>query len=106
MLLLGVRIALVLKRAQRGNQARSRLSGFDYRVYIAALRSNIRIGETLAELLNFLFPQALAFGLGRAFDLPFVDDVYGTFGSHDGNFRRGPGEIRIGADVFAGHNAM
>src|SRR6202030_154471 len=57
-------------------------------------------------LRDLLLAQRLAFRLWRVFDLALVNNVYGAFRTHNGDFRRGPREVGIGADVLAGHDAV
>ena len=103
---LGVRVALGFERAQGGDEFRARLRRLDDGVDVAALGGDVGIGEALAELGDFFAAQALAIGFGRALEFALVDDVDRAFGAHHGDFGRGPGEIRVGADVFAGHDAV
>ena len=106
MFLFWVGVALVFERAQRGDEFRARLGRLDDGVDVAALGGDVGIGEALAELGDFFSAQALAVGFGGAVEFALVDDVDGALGAHDGNFGGGPGEVRVGANVFAGHDAV
>ena len=93
------------RRRGRGKRS-SRLRRLDDCVNVTALGGDVGIGETFAELGDFLAPQTLAVRFGRAINFAFIHDAHGAFGTHDGNFRSGPGKIRVGANVLAGHDAI
>src|SRR5260370_28052015 len=64
------------------------------------------MGETVAKSSNFLLAKRLALGFGNFVELALVDDVYGAFGAHDGDFRGGPGEIGVRSNMFRSHDAV
>src|SRR5260370_8209889 len=64
------------------------------------------MGETVAKFRNFLLAKRLAVGFGNFVELALVDDVYGAFGAHDGDFRGGPAEIGVRSNIFRSHHAV
>src|SRR6266436_6379090 len=103
---LGVGVALGFQGAEGGDEADARGGGLDYGVDVAALGSYEGVSKAVAEFSDFFAAQGFAFGFRNFFQLAFVDDVDGAFRAHDGDFRGGPGEIGVGADVLGGHDAI
>ncbi len=61
----------------------------------------VGVGEGLFVAFDFLRPRRG--GVARFFDFPGEDDVGRPFGSHDGDFRLGPGQDDVRSEVFAAH---
>src|SRR5579859_1671570 len=99
-LLAGIGVLLVFKGTQSRDDTRASFGGFDDRIDVTAFRGDERIGEALAEFLNLLLAKLFAFGFRGFVQVAFIDDVNGAFRAHDGNFRVGPCEIRVRANVF------
>ncbi len=106
MFFLGVGVALGFQGAEGGDDAGAGGGGLDYGVDVAALGSYEGVSKAVAEFSDFFAAQGFAFGFRNFFQLAFVDDVDGAFRAHDGDFRGGPGEIGVGADVLGGHDAI
>ncbi len=106
MFFLGVGVALVFEGAERGDDFLAGGGGLDDGVDVALVGGDERIGEAFAEFGDFFLAQGFALGFWNFFKLTFVNDVDGAFRSHDCNFRGGPGEVGVGADVLAGHDAI
>src|SRR5271157_255186 len=104
MLLGRVLVALVLQHIERLNQLAARVSGTNYRVEIAALGGNVRIGEAFAELLDL--GSAIGIRVWGLLDFVPIDDVYRAFRSHHRDFGRRPGVIHVGANVLGRHDAI
>ena len=102
----GVGVALVFEGAQGGDELGAGLRGLDDGVDVAALGGDVGIGEALAEIVDFFAAQLFAVGFGGAVDFALVDDIDRAFRAHHGDFRGGPGEIDVGADVLGGHDAI
>src|SRR5260370_7028787 len=64
------------------------------------------MGETVAKFSNFLLAKRLAVGFGNFVEVALVDDVYGAFGAHDGDFRGGRGEIGVRSNMCRSHEAV
>src|SRR5262249_58497232 len=64
------------------------------------------VRKALAELGNLCLAQELALRLRRALELAAVNNVDRAFRSHHRDFSSGPGVIRVGADMLAGHDAV
>src|SRR6266849_20257 len=103
---LGVGVALGFQGAEGGDDFGAGGGGLDYGVDVAALGGYEGIGEAIAEFGDFFAAHGFAFGLRNFFQFTLVDDVDGAFGAHHGDFRGGPGEIGVGADVLGGHDAI
>src|SRR5882762_5816294 len=103
---LGVGVALGFQGAEGGDEADARGGGLDYGVDVAAHGSYEGVSKAVAEFGDFFAAQGFAFRFRNFFQLTFVDDVDRTFGAHHGDFRGGPGEIGVGADVLGGHDAI
>src|SRR6266481_9961667 len=103
---LGVGVALGFQGAEGGDDAGAGGGGLDYGVDVAALGSYEGVSKAVAEFCDFFAAQRFALGLRNFFQLAFVDDVDRAFGAHHGDFRGGPGEIGVGADVLGGHDAI
>src|ERR1700687_5416618 len=105
-LFLGVGVALGFQGAEGADDAGAGGGGLDYRVDVAALGGYEGVGEAVAEFGDFFAAHGFTFGLRNLFQLTFIDDVDRAFGAHDRDFRCGPGEIGVGADVLGGHDAI
>src|SRR5260370_37680386 len=103
---LGVGVALGFQGAEGGDDSGAGGGGLDDGVDVAALGGYKGIGEAVAEFGDFFAAHGFAFRLRNFFEFTLVYDVDGAFGAHDGNFRGGPCEIGVGADVLGGHNAI
>src|SRR2546427_651957 len=101
-----VGVAFVFEGAQGGDDFRAGLRRGDDGVNVAALGGDVGIGEALAELGDFFLAEFFALAFGRLIEFALIDDVDGAFRTHDGDFRGGPGKVGVGADVFAGHDAV
>ena len=106
MFFLGVGVALGFQGAEGGDDAGAGGGGLDYGVDVAALGGYEGVGEAVAKFGDFFAAQCFAFGLRDFFQLTFLDDVDGAFGAHDSDFRGGPREIGVGADVLGSHDAI
>src|SRR2546422_6058399 len=89
-----VGVALGFQGAERGDELGAGLRGLDDGVNVAALGSNVGIGEAFPELSDFFLTQAFALSLGGAVELAFVNDIDRAFRPHHRDFGSGPGEIR------------
>src|ERR1700693_6610078 len=105
-LFLGVGVALGFQGAEGADDAGAGSGVLDYGVDVSALSGYEGIGEAVAEFGNFFAAQRFAFGFRGFLQFTFVNNVDGAFRAHDGDFRGGPGEIGVGADVFGGHDAI
>src|ERR1700687_879889 len=105
-LFLGVGGALGFPGAEGADDAGAGSGGLDDRGDVAALGGYEGIGEAVAEFGDFFATQRFAFGFRDFLQFTFVNNVDGAFRAHDGDFRGGPGEIGVGADVFGGHDAI
>src|SRR6266478_8214118 len=103
---LGVGVALGFQGAEGGDDAGAGGGGLDHGVDVATLGGYEGIGEALAKLADFFAANRFAFGFRNLFQFTLVDDVDRAFGAHHGDFRGGPGEIGVGADVLGGHDAI
>src|SRR6266478_8506723 len=103
---LGVGIALGFQGAEGGDDAGTGGGGLDDRVDVAALGGYEGIGEAVTEFGDFFAAHRFAFGFRNFLQFTFINNVDCTLGSHDGDFRGGPGEIGVGANVFGGHDAI
>src|SRR5205823_563527 len=82
------------------------VGGLDDGVDVASFGGDEGIGKAVAEFGDFFLAELFALGFGSFVELALVDDIYGAFGAHDGDLRGGPGEIRIGSNVFGCHYAV
>src|SRR6266436_7195493 len=105
-LFFGVGVALGFQGAEGGDDSGAGGGGLDYGVDVAALGGDEGVGEAVAELVDFFAAQGFALGFRNFFQFTFVDDVDGAFGAHHSDFRGGPGEISVGANVLGGHDAI
>src|SRR6266478_85398 len=103
---LGVGVALGFQGAECGDDAGAGGGGLDDGVDVAALGGYEGIGKAVTEFGDFFAANRFAFGLRNFFQLTFVDDIDRAFGAHHGDFRCGPGEIGVGANVLGGHDAI
>src|SRR6516225_10318704 len=85
-----IHVALVLERAQRGNDVLARLRWLNDAVEIPAFAGHKRIRKSAPELRDLLLPQFGALGLGRVAQFPFVHNINRAFRAHNRNFRRWP----------------
>ena len=79
-------------------------AGLDHLVHEAAVGGHVGVRELLAELRHLLRAQGR--GVRRRGQLAAVEDVHRAFRAHDRDLRRGIGEVQVGADVLAGHDAV
>src|SRR6266478_5194316 len=103
---LGVGVALGFQGAEGGDNSGAGGGGLDYGVDVAALGGYEGVGETVAKFFDFFTAHRFALGFRNFFQLTLVDDVDGAFGAHDRDFRGGPREIGVGADVLGSHDAI
>src|SRR6266436_36160 len=103
---LRVGVALVFERVEGGDDAGARVGGFNDGIDVAALGRHEGIGKAFAEFGNFLLAESFALGFGSLRQFAFVNNIYGAFRAHDGDFSRGPREIGVRANVFARHDAV
>src|SRR5260370_32756117 len=106
MFLAGIRVTFVFEGAKGGDNAGAGDGWLGDGIDVAAFGGDKRIGKALAKFGDFLLAKFFALGFGGFCQFAFVDNVYGPFGAHDGNFRGGPGEVSVSADVFTGHDAI
>jgi len=104
--LAGIGVAFIFEAAEGGDDLGAGVGRLDDRVDVAAFRGDVGIGKGVAKFVDLVAAQGLAFRCGGAIDFAFVDDVDGAFGAHNRDFRGGPREIVIGANVFRGHDAV
>src|SRR5437867_2906698 len=103
-LLRRIPVALVLKVAQRRDQLRPRLPRADHFVQEPSARSDVGVGELLAELPHLLRPDGRR--VRRRVELALIKNVHGALGAHHRELGCRPRVIEIGANVLARHHAV
>src|ERR1700733_10404353 len=103
-LLAGHGIYLRRQQAQGSDNSGASLPGIDHVIQESVLGGNKRIGETLFKL--FRLGAAHGVRIGSARELTAVDDVDGSFGSHNGDFGSWPSQVDVRAKVLRAHDAV
>ena len=98
-------LTLAAQLAKRADDLRSRLPRVDNRVDESSLGGDEGVGEFLSVLFHLLLPD-LRRSITGLIQFSLVEDVDGALGTHDGDLRRREGEVDVGADVLAGHDAV
>ena len=99
MLLARIRVRLVFEGAERSDNAGAGVRRFNDRVNVAALGGDKGVGEAVSEFGDFFLAYYITLGVRDLGQLALVNNVHRAFGTHDGDFRRGPGEVGVGADA-------
>jgi hypothetical protein len=102
MLFARVSVTLVFERAKSCDDARTSFGRLDDGIDIALFGCYKGIGEAVSKLGDFLLAESMAGGLGGVVQLALHRSLW----AHDRDFCGGPGKVGIGADMFAGHDAI
>src|SRR2546430_10342222 len=98
------RLAFRAQHGERIDDPRSCFSRLDHVVEVPHPGRDVRVREAVPVFLDqFLLPLR---GFLRPLDLLLEDDLDRALGPHDGEFRRGPSEIEVPADVFRAHDVV
>src|SRR6266480_3021598 len=95
MLLGRIASPLGVERRQRFDQSRPGIARIDDVVQIPAGRRLVGVRELVAVLRGALFAR-----------LSFIEDLDGAFGSHHRDFRGGPGDVVVAANVLGAHDVV
>src|SRR5438874_2386154 len=87
--------------AQRADQLQPRPARLDHAIDVAALRGDVRIGESLGVLLDELAALRRAGG-----QLTAEQDVDRPFRTHHSDLSGRPRDVEVGADVLRAHHAV
>src|SRR2546421_6411692 len=98
------RLAFRAQHGERIDDPRSGLARFDHVVEVPHPGRDVRVREPVPIFLDeFSLPFR---GFLRLLDLLLEDDLNGALGPHDGEFRGGPSEIEVPADMFRAHDVV
>src|SRR5262249_12131193 len=104
MLLLRQRLAFGRHALERRDQLRAGVARLDDVVQVAERRGHVGVGELRVVLVDELAAYRLR--VGGAFHLFAIEDVDGAVGAHHRDLGRRPGDVVVGADVFARHDLV
>ena len=98
MFLGNLRHAFPAQRVEGGDKALTRLLRQDYIVKVTALRRYKRIHHSLGIFVNLLF--TFFFRIVGVANLTRENNIRGALRTHDSNFRSGPAEHDVAAEML------